>query len=148
MRAILDLPVSVWTVRRRFRAAGLPARRPAKKPFLTKRHKKARLEWARLHESWTPEDWRHVVWCDETGFRLWSDRGPRYVRRKVGERYRADKVVKTVKKGGGKILAWLFFFSGRWSDPSDKWEYDGNKLSFNFSSESNELYLAIVCGSS
>ena len=42
----------------------------------------------------------------------------------------------------------LFFFSGRWSDPSDKWEYDGNKLSFNFSSESNELYLAIVCGSS
>ena len=111
MRAILDLPVSVWTVRRRFRAAGLPARRPAKKPFLTKRHKKARLEWARLHESWTPEDWRHVVWCDETGFRLWSDRGPRYVRRKVGERYRADKVVRTVKKGDGKILAWGCFSS-------------------------------------
>ena len=52
-----------------------------------------------------------MIWTDETGFRLWSSRGPRYVRRRVFERYRPDKVVSTVKYGGGEVLFWGCFSS-------------------------------------
>ena len=74
-----DFDISAQTLRTRYREIGLPGRRPAHKPSLTERHIAARLEWAQTYESWTAEDWRRVVWSDETGFRLWQSRGPRYV---------------------------------------------------------------------
>ena len=51
---------SVWTVRRRLRDAGLPARKARKKPLLTKAHKKARLAWTKNHANWTEDQWSKV----------------------------------------------------------------------------------------
>ena len=46
--------VSTSTTRRRLREAGLIGRKQRKKPRLTSRHKKSRLEFARTHiDSWT-----------------------------------------------------------------------------------------------
>src|SRR3954447_18383408 len=56
-----------------------------KKPFLTERHRKERLDFALAHQNWTVEDWKTVVWSDETKInRLGSD-GRRWVWKKVGE---------------------------------------------------------------
>ena len=101
-----DFDISVQTLRTRYHEIGLPGRRLAHKPFLTERHIAARLEWAQTYESWTAEDWRRVVWSDETGFRLWQSRGPQYVRRAKGDRYNPKKLVSTVKHGGGVVMAW------------------------------------------
>jgi len=40
---------SVWTVRRRLQAAGLHGRRPVKKPLISAKNRKARIEWAKAH---------------------------------------------------------------------------------------------------
>ena len=37
-----------------------------KKPFLDATKKAKRLEWALAHQHWTVEDWRRVIWTDES----------------------------------------------------------------------------------
>ncbi len=62
--------VSAHTVRRRLLIAGFLTRRPIRKPFLSKKMKKSRLEWARSHQNWTVDDWKKVLWSDESRFNL------------------------------------------------------------------------------
>jgi hypothetical protein len=38
----------------------------SKHPFLSAKHHKARLDFAHAHKDWTVDDWRRVVWSDET----------------------------------------------------------------------------------
>uniref|UniRef100_A0A3B4ZRN3 Transposase Tc1-like domain-containing protein n=1 Tax=Stegastes partitus TaxID=144197 RepID=A0A3B4ZRN3_9TELE len=49
-----DLVASAVTVRRRL----LKDRRPKKKPLLTQKMKKVRLNWCKEHVRWTPEQWK------------------------------------------------------------------------------------------
>lgn len=58
--------VSAQSMRRYLRKLGMKAVVKAKKPLLTQRHKKARLEFAEAHQHWTLEDWKKVIWSDET----------------------------------------------------------------------------------
>ncbi|GBM15243.1 Transposable element Tcb1 transposase [Araneus ventricosus] len=43
----------VRTIRRRLQAAGLNGRRPIKKPAISTKNSKARVEWAKAHKDWT-----------------------------------------------------------------------------------------------
>lgn len=52
--------VSTITVRRVLLASGLRCYRPVKKPLLTRKHKSARLQWARAHRHWTVDEWKKV----------------------------------------------------------------------------------------
>jgi transposase len=99
-----------WTVGRRLLDAGLPARRPRKKPLLTKKHKQARLKWAKDHLDWTSEQWNNVLWSDETSFTLFP-RSHGYIRRRTGEETKDECITPTVKGGGGKIMVWGCFHS-------------------------------------
>jgi Transposase/Homeodomain-like domain len=71
------------TIRRRLAACGLKAYVRRKRPFLTEKHKKRRLEWAKAHQHWTAEDWKAVIFMifsDESKFNLFgSDVGLRTV---------------------------------------------------------------------
>ena len=58
--------ISVRTVRRAFKKAGMRAVVKRKRPLLTKWHGKARMDFALAHKDWTMEDWKRVVWSDET----------------------------------------------------------------------------------
>nr|CAH7754651.1 unnamed protein product [Callosobruchus chinensis]CAH7760665.1 unnamed protein product [Callosobruchus chinensis] len=42
-------------------------------PFLTARHRNARLQWARAHQDWLLPQWRNVLFSDESRFGLVSD---------------------------------------------------------------------------
>ena len=56
-----------------------------KRPLLKKRHRDARLDFALAHKDWTVEDWKRVIWSDETKInRLGSD-GRKWVWKKPGE---------------------------------------------------------------
>lgn len=93
--------------------AGLHGRRAAKKPLLTQKQMKKRLEWARMYEKWSPKDWECVVWSDESPFTLFQGSRSQYVRRGVGERFEQECIQPTVKYGGGKIQVWgCFHVSG------------------------------------
>ena len=69
-RELLATGVSVdsSTVRRRLIEAGRLARTPIKKQLLTPAMKRKRLDWARKYQSWTAQDWKKVVFSDETHF--------------------------------------------------------------------------------
>lgn len=77
--------VSDRTVRRRLVEAGLRARIPRKKPFLNCQQRKKRVAWAKEHIKWTLEDWKRVIWSDETRISIFGSDGIRYVRRRPGE---------------------------------------------------------------
>ena len=86
MQIDYDVDISVSTTRRRLREAGLNACRPRKKPRLTARHKKKRLDFAKAHQNWTAEQWAQVVFSDESWFLLHRSDGRILVRRMTGDR--------------------------------------------------------------
>jgi len=58
--------ISSKTIRRHLSWAGMKAVVKKKRPFLSKKHCKARLDWALAHQDWTLDDWKLVVWSDKT----------------------------------------------------------------------------------
>jgi transposase len=77
-----------------------------KKPLLSKKHRKARMDFAVAHQYWTVEDWKKVVWSDETKInRLGSD-GRKWVWKKAGEGLSDRLVQGTQKFGGGSVMVW------------------------------------------
>ena len=46
-----------------------------KKPLLKKTHMEAKLKWAKAHKDWTEDDWRRVVFSDETKINVWGSDG-------------------------------------------------------------------------
>ena len=97
--------VSSSTVRRRLNSFGLKGCVAAKKPLLTEKHKKKRLEWCKERQDWTVEKWRKVLWSDESVFELIPARRE-WIRRRSNERYHPHCVTSTVKYGGAKIQVW------------------------------------------
>lgn len=65
------------TVSRRLHQVGLIGRVGVKKPLISKKNRRARLEFAMQHREWTPEDWRKVAFSDESKFNLFESDGRR-----------------------------------------------------------------------
>ena len=66
--------VSANTVRHVLKENGLHSAQKIKKPMLSVHHHITRMEFAVRHKDWTVDDWRKVVWSDETKInRLGSD---------------------------------------------------------------------------
>jgi len=94
------------TIRRRLAACGLKAYVRRKRPFLTEKHKKRRLEWAKAHQHWTADDWKSVIFSDESKFNLFGSDGRRWCWRKPGQQFDEQFVRKEVKHGGGNVMLW------------------------------------------
>jgi len=106
LRNITNIPISVSTVRRNLKEAGLKAVVKRKRPFLRPHHRKARLEFAESHKEWTLEDWKRIIWSDETKInRLGSD-GRKWMWKEVGEGLSDRLVEGTQKFGGGNVMMW------------------------------------------
>nr|CDJ98528.1 Transposase domain containing protein [Haemonchus contortus] len=95
---------SLSTVQRRLREAGLFGRRLAKKPLIYAKDRKARLDWAQAHKSWTVRQWRKVIWSDESKFLLFGTDGIKFMRRPVGTRSHPSYRLPTVKSGGFSVM--------------------------------------------
>ena len=88
----------------------------AKKPLLRPINKKKRLAWAKKHRNWTSEEWKSVLWTDESKFEIFGSHRRVYVRRRKGERMSAACVVPTVKHGGGSVMVWGCFAGDKVGD--------------------------------
>ena len=63
--------VSVRTVRRRLHDdLDFRSHRPVKKPLLTPTQQKLRVAFAKKYSEWDAARWRHVLWSDESIFRV------------------------------------------------------------------------------
>ena len=102
----IHIRISRGTVNNRLLSRGLRARRPAKKPLLTRERKQRRLQWAQQHRNRQLRHWRHVLFSDESRFLLHRADGRVRVRRQIGERFADDCVQGTVPHGGGSVHVW------------------------------------------
>ena len=103
---VVSTSISSRTIRRELKRAGLKPIVKKKRPFLSSTHRRKRLEFAERHQHWTVDDWKRVVWSDETKInRLGSD-GRKYVWIRPGEGLTDRTVQGTVKFGGGSLMMW------------------------------------------
>jgi transposase len=66
---------------------GLSNVKPTRKPGLNAHQRAARLAFCLGHEHWTLEDWKRVIWSDETSVILGQRRGAVRLWRASGEAY-------------------------------------------------------------
>jgi len=121
-----NINVSYTTVQRRLHEVGLDGCVSRKKPFISDANIEKRLEFAIKHKSWTADDWKRVLWCDESPFTL-SYHGRQYIWRPKGKAYDPKYIKPTFKHGGGNIQVWGCF---SWYGVGDLYKINGTLVSF------------------
>lgn len=106
LQEVRGVAVSERTVRRRLQEYGLSARRPANGPELTREHRVERMRFAREHQDWGIEEWRQILFSDESRFCLRSPDGRQRIWRRTGERFAQCNIVSRRSFGGGSIMVW------------------------------------------
>jgi len=66
LRNLLNIEASEQKIRHRLWEEGIRKWRAIKRPLLTQEHAKKCLAWARAHSYWTVDDWKCVIWSDES----------------------------------------------------------------------------------
>ncbi|GBL94330.1 Transposable element Tcb1 transposase [Araneus ventricosus] len=80
-------------------------------------HVRAWLHWAREHRSWTPEQWGHVLFTDESRFNIQNDSRRVIIWREAGTGYRAPSIVEREHYRGGGLIVWAGIATNGPTDP-------------------------------
>ena len=70
--------VSAHMIRRRLKEQGLLCHVRRSKPYISPANKEKRRLWVMQHAGWTVEDWKRVVFLDESKFMLFKSDGCQY----------------------------------------------------------------------
>jgi transposase len=97
LRELKLVDVCPRTVQNRLHEHDLYGRALVKKPLLTNKHIAQRIAFAKKYQNWTVDDWKRVLWSDETKICLHGSDGRRWTWRKPGEMLK-PKHVQTDKK--------------------------------------------------
>jgi transposase len=104
---ILPNPVTPQTIRNILKQDQFYSIVKKKRPLLKKEHRREHLKFARYHENWTVEDWKRVLWSDETKINRIGSDGRTYTWKKKGEPLSDRTTTPTVKHGGGNnLMVW------------------------------------------
>jgi transposase len=103
--------VSRYTLCRRLHERHLRQYRPCRVPLLSKKLKRARLDWAMRRCHWRVQ-WQRIVWTDESRFLLYPENGRRLVWRLPRERLDDRFVVQVTQAGGGSVHVWGAIWTG------------------------------------
>ena len=106
LNVTLTNPVSTKTVRRELHKQGISGRAAIPKPLISDQNATKRTVWCRSHKTWTMEQWKTVIWSDESTFTLFPTSGRVYVWRTPSQAYDPDCLLPRVKHGGGSIMVW------------------------------------------
>ena len=101
-----DLKVSRRTIRRRLKEMGLNSRVARKKPFMSAVHRAKRLAFARKHLKWTLQQWKKVLFTDESTFEIGLNPRRVLVWRRRHERDLPANLVPTFKSGRTTQMVW------------------------------------------
>jgi transposase len=82
--------------------------KPTRKPGLNTQQRAARLAFALEHQDWTLEDWKRVIWSDETSVILGQRRGGVRLWRRPQEAYEST-VIRHRWKGFSEFMFWGCF---------------------------------------
>ena len=74
---------------------------------MTSRHRRNRLDFAIAHQDWTLDDWRRVIWSDETKINRFQSDGRQWIWKGPGEGVLVDREIQgIIKSGGGSLMMW------------------------------------------
>ncbi|GFW59676.1 transposable element Tc1 transposase [Trichonephila clavipes] len=97
---------SVQTIRNVLYEESYYGRAARKKPFISERNRRKRLDFAKSRVNLSDEFWNTVIFSDESKFNIfWSD-GRQHVWRKPNTELEKQHLTPTVKYGGGSVLVW------------------------------------------
>jgi hypothetical protein len=121
----LDFGVSEHVIRQALEKEGFHRRIALRKPPISAKNQRLRLEWARAHKDWTIEQWRSILWTDET----WVTAGRHtrtWVTRRPGEEWDDTCIVEREQRKKG----WMFWgcFHGSTLGPGIFWEKDWGSI--------------------
>lgn len=95
------------TVSRAMRKRGVKAYVKQKKPDLTPKQKAERLKWAKEHKNWTVDQWKQVMFSDESTISRMSSSGKEFYYSDLEhKRFQDHQVKRTKQHGGGKLMVW------------------------------------------
>jgi hypothetical protein len=97
--------ISVWRILRKH---GFKVVKPSWKPGLTEAAKQARYAFAKRFAHWTLEDWKRVIWTDETSVILGHRRGAIRVWRTIEDAHDSTCVRRRWKKAS-EFMFWGSF---------------------------------------
>ena len=106
IEADFGIKVHRTTVSRELHKAGLRAGEKKKKPALSEKNRKERLAYAKAHRHWTVDDWKQVIFSDETKVNRFNSDGRSWTWYRDGESLQPRNVSQTYKHGGGSIMMW------------------------------------------
>ncbi|UYV69073.1 hypothetical protein LAZ67_6002272 [Cordylochernes scorpioides] len=104
--------VSTDTIRRRLHKKGLYARRPIICVPLTPPQRRARKLWCRQHVALNTDEWRRVMFTDESRFSLNSDSRRVFGWREVGTRNNPRNMVERDPYRSQGFMVWAGIFLG------------------------------------
>jgi len=94
-------PVSTKTFQRELHKSTVHDRVAIAKPLITENNAKRRKRWCDDHKTWLSDDWKYVIWSDESSFTLFPTAG-----RTPMEACNPECQVTVVKHGGGSVVVW------------------------------------------
>ncbi|KAG1537852.1 hypothetical protein G6F49_012698 [Rhizopus delemar] len=97
--------ISAQTIRRFLKDSGYAAIHKPKVLPLTKHRMKERYEFARAHLSWTIDDWKKVIFSDETKVNRIGSDGLQWTWTN-GDKLKDFQVQHMIKHGGGSLMLW------------------------------------------
>ena len=107
INGIIPNHVTPQTVRNALKESGFYSASKKKTPLLKQAHHLQHLQFATYHENWTVEDWKRVLWTDETKINRIGSDGKVYIWKERGEPLSDRTTSPTVKYGGGgNLMVW------------------------------------------
>ena len=96
------------TIRKYLHNLGLNSCATRNKPLLTHQQRILRLKWCRAKRNWN-EEWKQIIWSDESRFTLFKSDGWVKVWQRVGDAYKKNCIKPTIKFNGGSVIFWGCF---------------------------------------
>lgn len=104
-----NIEVNAQTVRNKIREKGYRGCVARKKPFISAKNIKKRLEYAQKYVVEPEEYWENVIFTDESKFNIFGTDGLVRVWRQPNTELNPKNLRPTVKHGGGNVMVWGAF---------------------------------------
>ena len=77
-----------------------------KKPLISNVNRKKRFLWAKEHKDWTVNDWKKVIYSDETKVNRWGSDGAQITWKHKDDSLQPHNIQTRLKGAGGSIMVW------------------------------------------
>ena len=105
IKNVLNIDVSLKTIRRRLNDQGIRRYAPAVKEKLTEIHRNRRLQFSQEHVNWSLNDWARVVFTDEKTF-FSTSHGKLHCYRLRNERFERANIYEQARSGHVTANMW------------------------------------------